>query len=153
MRLNGVRPFGAALVLLATLAHAEVPGQHPYYLHALSDLRAARWMLPHRRGDATMSANEEVAIPEINTPIGAIKHAAIDDGENIEDHPSVDLPPDNRGRLHKAPELLAKVHADVAREEDDPVTRGLRDRAVVHIDAASGATRGAIGAVKQGRCR
>ena len=74
MRLNGVRPFGAALVLLATLAHAEVPGQHPYYLHALSDLRAARWMLPHRRGDATVRATEEVAIPEINTPIGAIKH-------------------------------------------------------------------------------
>ena len=151
MRLNDVRPFAAALVLLATLARAEVPGQHPYYLHALSDLRAARWMLQHRPGDATVSANEELAIAEINKAIGAIKHAAIDDGKNIEDHPSVDLPPDNRGRLHKALELLTKVHADVAREEDDPVTRGLRDRAVVHIDAAIGATRGAIGAVEQGR--
>jgi hypothetical protein len=50
MRLNDVRPFAAALVLLATLAHAEVPGQHPYYLHALSDLRAGRWMLQHRPG-------------------------------------------------------------------------------------------------------
>jgi hypothetical protein len=98
-----------------------------------------------------VSANEELAIAEINKAIGTIKHAAIDDGKNIEDHPSVDLPPDNRGRLHKALELLTKVHADVAREEDDPVTRGLRDRAVVHIDAAIGATRGAIGAVEQGR--
>jgi len=40
---------------------------------------------------------------------------------------------------------MTKVRADVAREEDDPVTRGLRDRAVVHIAAAIGATRGAIG--------
>jgi hypothetical protein len=62
----------------------------------------------------------------------------------------VDIPPDNRGRLHKALELLGKVHADVAREEDDHLTRELRDRAVGHIDAAIGATRSAIGAVEQG---
>jgi hypothetical protein len=41
------------------------------------------------------------------------------------------------------------VRADVAREEDGPVNRGLRDRAVVHIDATIGATRGAIGGVEQ----
>ena len=82
--------------MLANLAHAEVPGEHPYSLHALSDLRAAR------PGDVTVSGNQEVAIAENNKAIGAIKHAAIDDGKNIEDHPSVDLPPDNRGRLHKA---------------------------------------------------
>jgi hypothetical protein len=101
--------------------------------------------------NATVSANEEVAIAEINKAIGAIKHAAVDDGKNIEEHPSVDLPPDKRGRLHTALELLTKVRADVAREEDDAVTRGLRERPVVHIDAAIGATRGAIGAVEQGR--
>jgi hypothetical protein len=86
---------------------------------------------------ARRERQREVAIDAINKAIDAIKHAAIDDGKNIEDHPSVDLPPDNRGRLHKA---LNKVHADVAREEDDPDTRGLRDRAVVHIDAVIGAT-------------
>jgi hypothetical protein len=43
------------------------------------------------------------------------------------------------------------VHSDVAREEDDPQTRELRDRAVVHIDAAIDATRGAIQAVDQHR--
>jgi hypothetical protein len=105
---------------------------------------AVRWMLQHRPGDTTVSANEELAIAEINKAIGAIKPAAIDDGKNIEEHPSVDRPPDDRGRLHRALERLTKVHADVAREEDDPVTRGLRDRAVVHIDAA-------IAAVEQGR--
>jgi hypothetical protein len=141
----------AALLLFSAWAAADLPGKHPYYLHALSDLRSARWMLQHRAGDATVSASEDVAVTEINKAIGAIKHAAIDDGKNIEDHPSVDLPPDDRGRLHKALDLLNKVHSDVAREEDDPLTRELRDRAVGHIDAARDATKSAISAVEQGR--
>jgi hypothetical protein len=53
--------------------------------------------------------------------------------------------------LHKAAELLRKVHGDVAREEDDPMTRGLRDRAIGHIDEALHATEHAIGDVKTGR--
>jgi len=150
MRLRSIA-LAALLLLAAGWAGADLPGKHPYYLHALSDLRAARWMLEHRAGDATVSANEDVAITEINKAIGANKQAAIDDGKNIEDHPKVDVPPDQRGRLHKALELLNKVHADVAREEDDPLTRGLRDRAVGHIDAARNATEGAIAAVQSGR--
>ena len=144
MKLKSALLLSAVALLVSSWASADVPGKHPYYLHALSDLRTARWMLQHRPGDAGVSANEDVAITEINKAIGAIKHAAIDDGKNIEDHPSVDLPPDNPGRLHKALELLNKVHSDVAREEDDPMTRELRDRAVVHVDAAIDATRGAL---------
>ena len=58
---------------------------------------------------------------------------------------------DRPGRLHKAVELLQKVHSDVAREEDDPFTRALRDRAIVHIDEALHATQHAIGDVRTGR--
>ena len=141
----------AALLLVATVAQADLPGKHPYYLHALADLRSARWMLQHRAGDAAVSANEDAAITEINKAIGAIKKAAIDDGKNVNDHPNVDVPGDRPGHLHKALELLRKVHSDVAREEDDPVTRGLRDRAVGHIDGAIHATERAIGDVKSGR--
>src|SRR5277367_1103648 len=148
MKFKILTMFGG-LLLLPLLANADLPGKHPYYLHALSDLRTARWMLQHRPGDAAVSANEDVAITEINKALGAIKHAAIDDGKNLEDHPNVDLPADNPGRLHKALELLNKVHSDVAREEDDPMTRELRDRAVVHIDAAIDATRGAIATAEQ----
>jgi hypothetical protein len=39
----------------------------------------------------------------------------------------------------------------VAREEDDPATRGLRNRAVRHIDAAIRETEHAIADVRQGR--
>src|SRR5580704_17617417 len=151
MKLKSALLMSAALLLVSSWASADLPGKHPYYLHALTDLRSARWMLQHRAGHAAVSANEDVAITEINKAIGAIKHAAIDDGKNIDDHPASDLPPDDAGRLHKALDLLNKVHSDVAREEDDPMTRELRDKAVGHIEAAIDATRGAITAVQQHR--
>jgi hypothetical protein len=53
--------------------------------------------------------------------------------------------------LHEALELLRKVHSDVAREEDDPMVKGLRDRAVGHIDGAIHATEGAVRDVRTGR--
>ncbi len=142
---------GLALLSVPFVASADLPGKHPYYLHALSDLRAARWMLEHRPGDAAVSGQEDVAITEIDKAIGEIKHAAIDDGKDIHDHPAVDYPGDRPGRLHKALDLLRKVHSDVAREEDDPMVRGLRNRAVGHIDEAIHATEKAIGDVRHGR--
>ena len=143
--------LGSLLAALPLLASADMPGKHPYYLHALSDLRTARWMLEHRPGDAAVSGQEDVAITEIDAAIGEIKHAAIDDGKDVHDHPKADGPNDRPGRLHKALELLRKTHGDVAREEDDPMTRGLRDRAVGHIDGAIHATEKAINDVKTGR--
>jgi hypothetical protein len=150
------RHWLGAMSLLLLLAmpfavNADLPGKHPAYLHALTDLRAARWMLEHRPGDAVVSRHEDVAIMEIDKTIGEIKRAAIDDGKDIHDHPSVDVAPDRPGRLHKALELLRKVHGDVAREEDDPMTRGLRDRAVGHIDAAIHETEKTIFDVEHGR--
>jgi hypothetical protein len=144
---NPNRALLAGFLLALTLpfaANADLPGKHPAYIHALSDLRAARWMLQHRPGDAAVSAQEDVAITQIDAAIGEIKHAAIDDGKDIGDHPVVDVPRNRPGRLHKAQALLHKVHKEVAREEDDPMTRGLRDRAIGHIDAAIHATEGAL---------
>jgi hypothetical protein len=135
---------GLLLVAVPFAANADMPGKHPFYLHALSDLRAARWLLEHRPGDAAVSGQEDVAITEIDKAIGEIKRASIDDGKDIHDHPPVQGVPDRPGRLHKAAELLRKVHSDVAREEDDPFTRGLRDRAVMHVDEALHATEHAI---------
>ncbi len=148
------KPFLAGIALLFVLplaANADLPGKHPYYLHALSDLRAARWMLEHRPGDAAVSSQEDVAITEVDAAIGEIKKAAIDDGKDIHDHVGVTDVEGRPGRLHKALDLLRKVHQDVAREEDDPMVKGLRNRAVGHIDAAIEATRHAIGDVEHGR--
>ena len=137
-------PLMFAMLISLGAAAQDLPGRHPAYLHALTDLRAARWLIEHRPGNVRVSADEDVAITRIDEAIREIKRAAIDDGKDIHDHPPVDAQLDNRGRLHRAEELLRKVHDDIAREEDDPLTRGLRDRAVRHVDEAMGATHHAI---------
>ena len=45
---------------------------HPYYLHALSDLRAARWMIEHRPGDWQRTVDEMDAVKRIDEAIGEI---------------------------------------------------------------------------------
>ena len=58
--------LSAALAALAPqiVSAQQLPGKHPGYLHALSDLRAARWFLFHQPGDAKVYADEDVAITE-----------------------------------------------------------------------------------------
>ena len=125
----------------APMVHRE---EHPAYLHALSDLRAARWLISHRPGDVRVSVDESAAVNSVNAAINEIKHAAIDDGKSLDDHPPIDEHLDHRGRLHRARELLQKSRNDIAREEDNGAIRGLRDRAVHHIDEALRATDQAI---------
>lgn len=125
-------------------AMADLPGKHPLYLHALTDLRSARWLIEHRPGDAAVSGDEDVAITRIDEALQEIKKAAIEDGKDVKDRPPVDAKLDHKGRLHRAEELLKKVHSDIAREEDDLLTKGLRDGAVHHVDAALHATAKAI---------
>ena len=145
--------FLGSLMMLSVLfaGCASQPSRHPAYLHALSDLRTARWMLEHRPGDAAVSAHESEAISEIDRAIEELRRAAIDDGKNVHEHPPADATTDHRGRLHKAAELLRKVRADTYREEDNPSARGLRDRALGHIDGALHATERAIHDVEVGR--
>ena len=145
-----VLALAASLTALSACA-ADLPGKHPAYLHALTDLRAARWNLEHRPGDAAVSAQEDVAIVETDRAIHEAKVAAIEDGKNIEDHPPEDAHLDRPGRLHHALDLLRKAKDDVAREEDNPETRNLRNRIVEHVDLALEATRRAIHDVEQGR--
>jgi len=127
---------GAMLIGLCLSANAQqLPGAHPHYLHALSDLRAARWFLYHQPGDAKVYSGEDVGISEIDAAIGELKRAAIDDGKDINDHPHVDVK-EHGSRLLKAIETLKKARADSSLEEDNPQTQGLRHRVVEHIDRA-----------------
>jgi len=129
----------AALALLvgfmATSANSQMPGKHPEYLHALSDLRTARYLLAHQSGDKQVYADEDVAIKEIEAAIGEIKRASIDDGKDLNDHPHVDAT-EHGSRLLKSMELLKSARGDVNREEDNPETHGLKVRASEHIDKA-----------------
>jgi hypothetical protein len=131
-----------ALAALAVLGLAPVaamsqalPGKHPGYLHALADLRAARWQLYHQPGDARVAGDEDVAIAEIDKAINEIKRAAIDDGKDLNDHPAVDVQ-EHGSKLLKAIETLRAARGDIEHEEDNPGVRELRNHAFDHIDRA-----------------
>ena len=128
-------------------ATAGVPSKfqgHPAYLRALSDLRAARWMLDHRPGNWKQTEDEIGAVREIDKAIFELKQAAIDDGKDINFHPRVDERPDRPGRLHAAADYLRKARADVNEEEDNQFAKGLKHRALEHINMAVGSTERAI---------
>jgi hypothetical protein len=122
--------------LLPTGAQAQVPGPHPAYLHALSDLRMARAYLNDGWAWEAVRRDDNHAVGEIDAAIREIKHAAIDDGKNLGDHPPVDVHLGWRDRFARANELLDRAHHDLDHAEDVPEARGLRDRAIIHIDEA-----------------
>jgi DUF917 family protein len=127
----------AACAAVPMSASADQPGKHPAYLHALTDLRLARWEIQKRGGDPVMQWDESVAIAELNACIGEIKRAAIDDGKDIDDHPKEDAGKlDRNARLHDALKLLRKAHKDITEREDNAFAEGLRDRALGHLNKA-----------------
>jgi len=133
-----------AVLLLTTFAAADTPGAHPAYLHALTDLRHARAHLERMTPNARVDRDEEIAISEIDAAIREVKEAAIDDGKPLSDHPPVDARMDRQGRLRRALELLDSAHHDIDEHESDGFARGLKHRALHHIDEARKAVRHAI---------
>ena len=134
--------------ILAVPVAAQAPwwSQHPGYLHAMSDLRTAYWLIQHRApSDPGQSAAERRAMGAIRVAYSDLQQAAIRDDKNIDDQP----PPqtswnDHGGRLHEAEQLLRRAHDDLAQEEDNPAARGLRAHAQRHIDDAGRLTAAAI---------
>jgi hypothetical protein len=120
-----------AAVIFAFPATASAQ-DHPGYLHALSDLRAARFLLQRD----TPGPRDGAAIDEIDHAIREIKHASIDDGKNLNDHPAPDPTWNDVGRFHHALEYLNRAHQDVSGEEDNGYAQGLQHRALYHIDQA-----------------
>ena len=136
--------FSAFLAFGSVSARADQPGQHPAFLHALSDLRYARANLEKKGGDAQMKWDESTATGAIDRAIADIKQAAIDDGKNLADHPPVDAKEPRAGRLHKALDALEKARKDIKEKEDNSFANGLRDRAVADIDTAINFTKQGI---------
>lgn len=117
-------------------ASADFPGAHPYYRHALADLREARGLLNAGSYARGVDANEDVAIDAIDRAIGDIKAAGVDDGKPV----GFGVPPDpgidHRGRIHRALQALRDAHRDTDREEQNPNALGLQHRATRDIDIA-----------------
>jgi len=142
LNLRLMAPASVVLVILAGCVVAPPPARprpvaaHPAYLHALSDLRSARWLIEHRPGDWQQTTDEVDAVRRIDAAINEIRQAAIDDGRNPGYHPPVDERPDHRGRIHEAIDYLRKARADMSSGEDNAFANGLRDRAIRHVDEA-----------------
>lgn len=128
-----------------TPAAAPMPppqGQHPAYLHALSDLRAARGYLMSRpKENVEARWDEKRAINRINDSIKEINDAAINDGKPIDDHPPVDAGMVWGSRLQKSLELVESARRDVNEAEDNGFAKGLKARALKSIDQAAVALR------------
>lgn len=144
MKTNKISSLLLLSMMLLLLSFGAKAQDHPYYLHALSDLRAARWMIEHRPGNWQSTVDEVEAVKQIDVAINEIKKASIDDRKDIDFHPQVDEHPDRPGRLHDAVEFLRKARQDVNKDEDNVFAQGLRNRAVEHINAAIRATEKAI---------
>jgi hypothetical protein len=119
-----------------TMQAQQVPGPHPAYLHALSDLRAARHYLNDSGAWDSVRRDDDAAIREIDRAIAQIKQASIDDGKGLNDPFPIDTRLSPHDRFRKANELLWAAHNDLSRAEDVPEARGLRDRAIGHVDTA-----------------
>jgi hypothetical protein len=79
-------PVRMALVLAAIMTLTfcvSLQSNHPAYLHSLSDLRAARWMIEHRPGGWDRTLDETEAVRQIDAAINEIRKSAGDDGKNI----------------------------------------------------------------------
>jgi hypothetical protein len=126
--------FAIAMVMLC-LVGGVARADHPAYLHALTDLRAARAHLARPAG-VMVKWDENRAIREIDAAIKEIKGAAIDDGKPLEDHPPIDVAMDWKGRLHHSLELVQKSYDDVNKQEDNAFARGLKHRALEHMQGA-----------------
>ena len=136
-------------VCLSTGAYAgtgpEKPASpHPHYRHALSNLRAARWMIDNRPGNWQESVEEVEAVTRIDAAVSAIRKAAIDDGKSLHYHPRVKEPKDHGGRLRSAVAYLKKARVNISLDKDKELVQNLRLRAYEQIDAALKALRKVI---------
>ena len=140
----------AVPLLVSTLAMAQMPGRHPHYIHALSDLRAAQWQIDHRRPeDGEMREDELVASDEVGAAIHSATSAAAADAKDLGWNPPPDAPPAYDGRLHAAIDLLRAARADLALPEDDPMARNQQRLAILRVDAALHAAERAVGAARR----
>ena len=117
--------------------HAQGYGNHPAYLRALSDLRLMRGYLSPMTPNENVDAESQEAIAEIDAAIHEITEASISDGRDPHWHPPVDAHLTWTDRFHKAREAGNAAWADVNHEEDNDYAKGLKHRALDHIEKAN----------------
>jgi hypothetical protein len=131
----GFSTLAIAFLTAASAAFGDVPGRHPAYLHARTDLRRAERLMDwpefrNVRHDLDNSARH------VREAIHELDAAALWDRKNIEDNPPIDTYPDRVGRFRAIAGFLFGAKRDIEREEDNPAARAWQERAIKHIDEA-----------------
>lgn len=119
------------------------PAEHPYYAHAMSDLRQARALLA-RPDVQPVQDDERWAVGAIDAALKEMTQASIQDGKNPWQVPPPDARLNPTDRFHQALQLLEQARRDASHREDDPWVRDLQGRILRHIDDAHRATQQAI---------
>jgi hypothetical protein len=125
---------GAALVVAAAaIGFADTPGKHPAYLHARADLRRAERVMALPE-EPNVKRDLNAASAEAHEAIRELDAAAMWDRKDIDENPAIDTYPDRPGRLRAIAQFLMSARRDIEHEEDNPMARAWRDRALHHID-------------------
>jgi hypothetical protein len=127
--------LGGMLVGVVVPAAADVPGPHPAYLHAMSDLRFARALLAVPEEYGAIPAQRR-AIERIDHALGDLRHAAYADEMPAYEMPAVDVNRPRIDRVREATRALDRARADIDRFESNGFADGWRDAARRDIDAA-----------------
>jgi hypothetical protein len=131
--LSGV--FGTVLTAGSVAAQAQY--DHPAYLHALSDLRLMRAYLDRLTPSERVDDESAQAIQEIDAAMREIREASIDDHKDLRDHMPIDARLTVSSRYRKARESGDAAWRDLNQEEDDKFARGLKHRAMDHVEKAN----------------
>jgi len=124
--------LGAMTLVAPVMVQAQTAPDHPHYTKALTDLRLARalLMVPDDTGAKKFSATAD---NDIDQALAEIKHAAIDDGKSLDDHPPIDANVSHRDRLHEVQALIESASRDLNAEEDDKKALGWRAKAIKDV--------------------
>ena len=129
----------SSLLLLSVIVHgkavADVPGDHPRYLHARSDLRRADTLL-NAPGSYNVIREMWLADNQIDAAIAEIDRASVLDRKDLDDHPTVDTSLNRTNRLHRVEQLLQSAQHDLSQAEDNRHAARWRNRAEYHIREA-----------------
>jgi hypothetical protein len=123
-------------ILLITLTSTVSVLADKAYLHALSNLRTARWLIDRSPEGAQKTDDQVAAVKAIDLAMARIINADIDDGKYLNDRPDEDAIPDRDSRLAVALQLLRKAHADVNNDDGSAFDLELKSKEIPHINEA-----------------
>ncbi len=132
----GIYGILAALMTISIghgVASADVPGNHPAYLHTRSDLRAADALLNNER---YVSRDTQAADYEIDIALREVRRAARIVGKDIDDRPPIDVSLYRNGRLREVLRLLEGARQDLDQDEDNFYAREWRNSSLYHVNRA-----------------